>query len=489
MRFKFYKHIIVVSVSVLFTVAALNCSEEIVGTKDPVSPPSTEIFNVPSENSIENLYNPTLKVGWKGISKDALIKGYWVSWKSYYLIKKDSVIQEPYYTIAYEDTISFPSADSINKQILTVKAVDEYGNVDPVGAVRTYYTSKTVPPETEIEFPSNNSSAFFLPEVTPTWKGVRVDFSATTTFGEIKEYSFKIDDNPWSDWESSNTVYINKNNFPGISEGKHTIRAIARNNALVEDPTPAEVEINFVKPTHQKEWLIIDDTNDQNGSTERPSDEQVDNFYDSLLINVPHDSWDIAKEGMITKEKSGQYKYVLWHSDDHRKCDLPAAVGVLTDYLNTQGRVFISGWNFYSYFESDASWKDSTKYYGDFLTKYLHINGQYTVDDALLDSVIVQNSDQTRETYAVDSTKIYVFRNGLYKVNIYNDLGAFTDPVFFYHTADSTGSLNNAVIGYGYHNDQYQLVVTGFPVYYLTKAGAQKVFQVSKEYLEKNFPY
>ena len=102
------------------------CKGELIGPTNKISPPKTKILNVPVPNTPNKLYSPILTVGWYGVSNDALIKGYWVSWKSYYLFKKDSVIQAPYFTEESSQTIPFPSADSINKQILLVKAEDNY---------------------------------------------------------------------------------------------------------------------------------------------------------------------------------------------------------------------------------------------------------------------------------------------------------------------------------------------------------------------------
>ena len=490
MNIKLFIKVLIFVILIVMSISIISCKEELVGTVDQLIPPQTELLNIPVPNTIENLYSPIIKVGWRGISEGALIKGFWVSWKSYYLVKKDSVKQDPYFTTEVTQEIAFSSADSINKQILLVKSEDEYGNIDPVGAALTLYTSRTKPPQTQFIFPDDSSSAFFLNNTTNLWLGVRIDCKGTTETGVLKDYSIKVDGGNWSEWQPSPVFYLNKEKYHDLTEGMHSIKAISRNNVLVEDPTPAEITITLVKPSHDKEWLIIDDTKDQSGSTERPSDEQVDLFYDALLIGVPHDSYDIIKEGMIQKDLIGQYKYVLWHSDDYHQTDLPEAIGVLTDYLNTGGRILISGWNFYSYFDPDGSWVDDIPFYGNFLTDYLHLNGQRTIGDASLDGVmVVGEEDSVRNLAELDTDKIYSFRKGLYKVNNYNNLGSFTNPLFYYHSADTVNTRSNNVVGYGYHNSVYRVVVSGFPFYYLTEQGAAKVFNRSKQYFEENFPY
>lgn len=490
MKIKLFKSNLPILIISLILLISISCKDELNGPENPIDPPSTSIINIPVPNSLDNLYDPVLKVGWRGVSANSIVAGFWVSWKSEFLVSNEVVVQKPFFTNDVSQTIAFPSKDSLNKQTLIVKAEDQYGVIDPNGDSVVFYTSKTIPPVTSIEFPKNNSSAFIMDSPTITWKGVKLVCKSQTTYGAVKQYAVKIDNNEWSGWFPDSNIYLSKNNIQGFTAGKHKIQVKSRNAALVEDPNPAEIEMTFVLPTHSKEWLIVDDTNDQNGTIERPSDEQVDEFYERLLSEVQSDSWDITQDGMITKTKLGDYKYVLWHSDDHRKTSLPQAAGVLIDYLNTRGKLMISGWNYLTYFKPEGDWVDSIKYYGNFLTNYLHVNGSRTIEEALLDSVIIQNSNDSFQAAAIDTNKIWNFRNGLYKVMDFNNTGSFTRKIFSYHSADTTGNnFSNVNIGMGYQNSEYQLVVTGFPFYYLTNEAAGYVFRRSKEYLDTNFPF
>jgi hypothetical protein len=474
----------------LLLIVQTGCKEELTGVPQGIDTPKTRIINVPPQNDSANLYLPFLEISWEGISDDAIIDGFWISIKSYYLNRNDSLVQEPYYTKYSSEMIAFPSADSVNKQVLTVKAVDNYGNVDTKGATAVYYTSKTIPPETEITFPYDSAAFFFMTETTPTWRGIPIICSAETNYGAIQGYSLKIDDKDWSNWQSDSVFYLNPRTVGDLSEGYHDIKIISRNNALVEDPTPSEVIIKTITPTHSKDWLIVDDTKDQSGTVEHPSDEQVDEYYEMLFDQIPHDTWDIRNEGVLSKSVIGDYKYVLWHSDDKSETSLTSSVGLLTDYLNTKGRLIISGWNFYSLFAPNGPWTDSIKFYGNFIKDYLHIYGEYTISEALLDTVFIDENSSSYSYSPIDTNKIWFFRDGLFQVNYYYNLGPFTKPLYYYHTADTTDvNFDGATIGFGYHNSEYQLVVSGFPYYYMTEEGGKKVFLRAKEYLLKDFPY
>lgn len=468
----------------------INCNDEISGLEKEIVPPKTKILNIPVTNTEANPYSPILKVGWRGISENAIVEGFWVSLKSYFLVQNKISVKEPYFTKDVTQIIPFPSVDSINKQILIVKAQDNFGNIDPIGDSAVFFTTRTTPPKTTIQYPSNNSSLFLLTQSSITWRGAKIICSAETDIGEIEGFSIKINDGNWSDWQKNPTFYLTKNSFEGLKNGSNIISVKSRNSALVEDIYPPDITINFIIPSHEKEWLIIDGTIDQNGTTERPNDDSVDLFYQQLFSDIQYDVWDLNIQGKINRDLLGQYKYVLFHSDDHRNTSLTSYTGILIDYLNTKGRLFISGWNYYSYFQNNKTWQDSISIYGNFLTDYLHINGATTIEDALLDSVIVKENETTFSQNSIDAEKLFSFRKGLYKVIDFNNLGAFTTPLYFYHTSDTTANnYNGLTIGYGYHNSEYQLVVLGFPLYYLTEVAGKKVFNRSREFLEKKFPY
>jgi|GEM_PF-6602085 hypothetical protein len=483
---------IFVSLLLLLVVALFACDDGLTGVPVKIEPPSTEIANVPPENSPANPYSPLLTLSLKGYSRNAIVKGFYVSYKSYYLFKHDSVITPPYFVQGNSITIAFPSADSLTKQVFTAKAVDNYGNIDPLGATKVYYTYRTYPPTTTIVFPTDTMTFYFSENTSPAWRGVAVSFTAESRQFEIDGYSVKVDDGAWSPWQKDTVFYLNSQTVPALAEGLHKVEVKSRNKALVEDPVPPFVYINLVKASHEKSWIVIDDTRDQNGSVEHPSDEQVDEYYADLLAGISHDNWDIAKQGVIPKSVLGKYKYVLWHCDAKAESNLPNAVGLLTDYLNTGGRLLISGWDFYDTFSQTGAWRDSIKFFGNFLSDYLHIEAEYTITEALLDSVIILDEEYNRvDEAAVDTNKIWFFRNGLHYVEWFTQLGPFTNRIFLYNPADSVAGADylNATIGFGYHNSQYQLVVLGFPLYFLTRETGKAVFLRAKKYVEEDFPF
>lgn len=461
---------------------------EIKGNELASSPPVTKLLNVPVQNNIDNPYDAVLKVGWKGESENGFIKGYWVSWTSHYLTIQDSVVREPFFTEEMSLEIPFPSADSLNQHKLKVIAVDNRDIQDPVGATGVYYTKKVIPPVTSIIFPENNSEVYLLDEENYLWKGIRIDLAGTTDFGVIRDYSYKINEGSWSDWKADSTIFLTKKNHPELNPGNHKVFVRARNSAYSFDQNPVELNLQVIKPEKNKEWLIIDDTEDQNGGMEKPDDMQVDQFYRDLFAGETFDEWDIINSGEVTRSLIGNYKYIIWHSDAHRKNNIAEHAGVIIDYLNTGGNLFLTGWNNFEALKSPSKQdilNEKAKFYGDFIKDYAHINSSFSVKEANLHTII----DDKGVITEIDKDKLFFFRKGLYKVDTFTDLKPFTRPLFHYGVGDSTNIQPSSTIGFGYHNNNYKIVVTGFPLYFLKAESAENILARVKEYFETEFPY
>lgn len=472
--------------AIIVFIGSCTLNNELKGEKQEYQNPGTEIINIPPANTAETPYNALIKIGWKGIGKDGNIKGYWISWKSYFESIKDSVIQEAFFTNKMSMEIAFPSADLVNRHIFKVVAEDMNGKKDPVGAHRIFYTKKVLPPDTKIIFPKNNDVVFLMDSKTSVWQGIKIFVDGTTSFGKIQDYSIKLDNGEWSSWIQDSVLSVNKNIYPGLTEGDHTLYVRSRNNVLSFDTTPAELKLKFVKPTHNKKWLVVNDTKSQNGSLEKPSEAQITSFYNSVYNNIEFDYWDIEKKGSLSKIKIGEYQNIHWFCDNYKQTELISHMGIIIDYLNTNGNLFISGWNIFNLIDSKAEIiADSIKYYGDFRQKYLHYSTSGVVNDAKLSKIVYEGQD----SLSVDREKLFSFRNGMYRVNYFTSLLPFVTPVYRYYPYDKDEQLLNRVIAYKYHNSEFRVFMCGFPLYFMTLTDAQKIIQKVNEHFTTQYPY
>jgi len=171
-------------------------------------------------------------------------------------------------------------------------------------------------PETNILKPVQDGEYFILPHITDYWHGIPFTFQGSDEDGEVVSFSYQVDNEPWSEWISDTTVYITPGYFTMPLSGMHSLKAKAKDNTDVEDPTPAEVSFKLFEASFNKSILVLDETFNGAGNVFSPNDEMVDTFYDSV-INRNIDSWDYTKDnGVPSKDILGQYRLLIWHSDD-----------------------------------------------------------------------------------------------------------------------------------------------------------------------------
>ena len=430
----------------------------------PNQVPETKIVNVPCENTDSTSYFALIKVSWIGWDNDGYVVGYYYRWNTYHLSRGDSIIREFKYTEATSDTIAFESSDSINLQIFEVKAVDNEGAVDPTPAHRRFYTTQVAPPQTEILIPADGAELFLLDHPTSSWPGISLKFRGSDPDGEITGYSWRVDDLPWSEWGRDTSVTINPLYFGG--PGDHTISVKSRDNTAVEDPTPAVVNIKLVKPTFGKGILVLDETKDGSGDWESPTDAQVDSFY-QRVIEREFDSWDYTDQGLPPKEMLGDYRLLIWHSDDKTDPNVGRNQEYVADYLMVGGKLWLGGWKVLSSFGNPDF---PLQYgYGEFPHDFLH----------LLDANLSDKNDFLGaqgvggfSSVEVDSSKLLPFRHGrLYEVNCFTP-GTFAEPILTFNSASQNMDFQGKPCAIKYAGTDYRLVFLGFPLYYIKQEDA-----------------
>lgn len=91
-------------------------------------------------------------------------------------------------------------------------------------------------------------------------------------------------------------------------------------------------------------FLVVDETRDGTGSILSPTDQMVDDFYVSVLEDFSFTTWDYNYQGIPTLSTLSHYPMVLWHCDDYSEFYLDDAIGTLTGYVISGGKLLISGW-------------------------------------------------------------------------------------------------------------------------------------------------
>lgn len=448
-------------------------------------PPSTVLSNVPPPNDTDNLYSPLVRMSWTGVDTDGFVTAFEVSWVTYHLNRGDSVVHETFVTTEETMVIPFESSDDVNRQRIVVKAIDNDGAIDPVGAERVLYTRKGIPPETILYYPTHGTTVFVAPESTPSWEGIGLYFSARDEDGGIQGYSVRVDDGDWSPWQTDTTYVITPDQLRLPLEGTHTVSVRAQDDTFIIDEAPVEIDLQLIEPSHERDWLIVDATiDDPSGATERPTDEDVDSWYRYAMDGAPFDSWDLASDGPIDRERLGQYQHVLWHNDVWRESSIVTYRAILSDYVRTGGRLVLSGWDLLERFDNSPAVRDSSWIFGDFVRDVLHVEAHATISDAKMAGALTVGGD----TLHVDHSKLFSFRDGLYRVSDLTELGPFADPLMYYVAADSASQhLDGRVVALGYQNPDYRIVFSGFPLSFLTLESGRVVMREIRAFLDSNY--
>ncbi len=89
--------------------------------------------------------------------------------------------------------------------------------------------------------------------------------------------------------------------------------------------------------------LVIDETDDGSGAILHPTDEAVDQFYQSV-INSDFTTYDYAIEGEPTINFLVNFSTIIWHDDDFSLSAIENNIEKLSAYVSGGGNLIISGW-------------------------------------------------------------------------------------------------------------------------------------------------
>ena len=409
---------------------------------NPNNPPNTTVANIPRDGdtlfALQTLY-------WDGEDNDGYVKGYQYRYITHRLVQGDSVVQVWKYTDQTSLTVAFLSDDDLNKQVFEVRAVDNNGAVDPTPAVKILYTQRTYFPITTIEKPANNEKYFAEDQTTDWWQGIELIYKARDPDeeGGIVEYAWSVDNGGWH-WTEDTLIYIPPGEFSQPLTGQHVIRATSRDNTNLVDPIGDSVIVTLVKPTFERDILIIDETDESNFpfGTVHPTDQQVDQFYSDIFQTSYQ--WDFKSRGIPPKDTLGQYRLVVWHADDYPS-SLPHKIvnytDIIEDYLDVGGKFFMSGWRILKSFAWDQSFPLSFNE-GTFVHDYLHI---ISVDETFGytgDCIGFIGVGDSFDDIRIDSTKLIDFPFiipgqswGLTNINLIIQPAGFTDVIYTYNNA------------------------------------------------------
>ena len=206
-----------------------------------------------------------------------------------------------------------------------------------------------------------------------------------------------------------------------------------------------------------------------------------DAIIDSFYMNVFRSghTWDITSQGMVPKSVLGNYKLIIWHSDNLylnppiRQYSLHSED--IADYLNIGGDIILSGHRILNSFNPANSFPQMYEQ-GNFIRDYFKIE---TADETILvptDFVWAAGLSGFSDIH-VDSLKLtdFPYFGKLGGITLFLDNDPEADLMFTYQNDPSSLFLQYRGLpcGIKYNSESFQSVLVGFPLFFIKQNEAE----------------
>jgi len=262
------------------------------------------------------------------------------------------------------------------------------------------------------------------------------------------------------------------------ASGKYYYYSISAVDSLLNE-SEATVALRSKVVSLDQGILLVDETADGDGSLMNPTDEQVDEFYNDLLVNFNKDNYDLTENGSIALQDLGAYSTVIWYGNDFQ--DLSALQEYkesIKEYLDFGGNFLYTGYRPAKAFENIAG-NPAVFGNGQFIYDYLKIESAYYRITALFNDALSQSGGYN--SVSVDSTK--TSPSDSYHIRFIEAILANSEGENIYlfdSNYDSTsvqGSLNGKPVGVEYIGNNFKSITLSFPLYYMNKNKAKDLIE------------
>jgi len=312
----------------------------------------------------------------------------------------------------------------------------------------------------------------------------QISFAASVAayYGTLHSYQYEyVGDGDTLLW--SRAVAVPALVFDDLAAGEYPFRFTARDIAGAHADT-IDFTIRIVQQQLRSRIVMIDETRDGNGNPGSPTDDEVDEFYASLLAGQPEDSVTIIDYSdrpggvsYVSPYDLGRAGLVVWHSDDFADRQLPNNTRLLEDYLDRGGRLILSGWDLIGAFTDGQV--DSVEFNpGSFAYEKLRIfdaryNSQRTTTgiigvNGFPDVAIDPDKLPSSFGGAVNRTWGFTQRGECIVTGTMN-VGEPSEDPFYGET-----------VAY-YYNQSFRVAVFGLPLYFCKQAEAEAYFDALLE--------
>jgi hypothetical protein len=225
--------------------------------------------------------------------------------------------------------------------------------------------------------------------------------------------------------------------------------------------------------------LLIDETADGDGSLSRPSDEQVDQYYESLLSHFEFSNLDLSTNRGISLADFGSYSTIIWQADDfYNLATLDSILNELGRYLDEGGNLLYTGYLPCQAIEEAHSYPENFTS-GDFVHDYLKISLANKGFATRFSGANAGSSDYF--DIRIDTIKTIDFPNQhLREIESIAATAEGRNILFYDSNFDPStiyGSMIGEPVGVEYIGDDYKAITLTFPLYYMQEDQAKELLE------------
>ncbi len=220
--------------------------------------------------------------------------------------------------------------------------------------------------------------------------------------------------------------------------------------------------------------VVIDETFNGNGTQLKPTDEQVDEFYNSILQDYSKDDFDIINAKSIKLADFGSYSTVIWHGNDNLEFSYPFSTAEdIKQYLKFGGNFLYTGYLPTKAFEQNVEYP-ATFAGTSFLNEVLKIGSAQKIFGSKFYGAI--STDDYHNIF-IDTTKTKQVMN--YHLSDIESIYPTAEgkTIYYFDTKfDSTtvsGSMKGKPVGVEYIGSDYKAITLSFPLYYMDSEQAK----------------
>jgi hypothetical protein len=220
--------------------------------------------------------------------------------------------------------------------------------------------------------------------------------------------------------------------------------------------------------------LLVDETYDGTGSpVTQPTDAQQDSFYARVLDGYYFTQWDCAQQATTPNLMDlGSYSTVVWHADDYVQMEIRESVPWLSEYLDAGGNLFLVGWKLLYATMLSGSYP-YTFAEGDFAYDYLHLSGG---DDSRRNDFVGAAGLLGYSSLDVDTAKTNSGTGRLTYID--TTIPRDAEAIYTFRSATADTLFENKPCGVRNLSPGYNVVMLGFPLYFIEEDQAHALAQV-----------